>query len=89
MKHLIIIGPQQSGKTLLGNWITANTTKRQVAVFDCLTKDQLLEEIKHVHVRPPYHEYIPNARVFITNEDISYLDVDKEKFLIIKLNSFL
>lgn len=71
-KNLIIIGDAATGKTELGKWLDANTI---VNVKDGVTLKQIKEHVQLKIVKT----------AFITNENVTYKDVDKNNFLIIKL----
>jgi hypothetical protein len=70
-KILVITGKQATGKTLLGYWLNGHTSSR---VDDEVNLEYILSS------KPD--EY---PQVFITNEELTYKDLDKDKYLIIRL----
>lgn len=79
MRHLIITGPQASGKTLLAQFIEQHFVHEDSIHDECAKYDILTFPLDEVS----------QTQVFVTNEEITYADVDFNQFLIIKLCSIM
>lgn len=80
MKHLIITGEQQSGKTELGQYLDS-IIKPPYVINDGCTLEHIKKRITIVDERLDRATFI-----FITNDNVEYgRHITPDKFLIIKL----
>lgn len=74
-RHLIISGPQGSGKNELGDWLESNTL--------AIVHDEMLKEDIERHFAS--NNANNSTNVYLTQETVTYEDFTEDQFLIIQI----